>query len=124
MRLIERSNAWRVNRTTAQLQRSKATFPCAKKSWLLAALNFRVFLKPLRRLAMNANVKAPVRRDALPETRPSVAMVVMVLFTLCHRNDAAMRHLTDHMLELDGRVVDAEVVQQAFLHIAQDAFAD
>jgi hypothetical protein len=39
----------------AQLQRSKATFPGAKKSWLLAALNFRGFLKPLRRLAMNAN---------------------------------------------------------------------
>jgi len=55
MRSIERSNAWRVNRSTAQLQRSKGTFPSAKKSWLLAALNFRVFLKPLRRLAMNLN---------------------------------------------------------------------
>ena len=49
---------------------------------------------------------------------------MVMFFAVAHGNHAAVRNLAHHMLELDGRVVDAEVVQQAFLHIAQDAFAD
>ena len=50
--------------------------------------------------------------------------VVMVLFALTHRDDAAVGHFADQVLELDRRVVDVEVVMQALLHVAQDAFAD
>ena len=48
----------------------------------------------------------------------------MVLFALAHRNHAAVRHFADYVLELDGRVDDAKVMQQAVFHVAQDAFAD
>ena len=61
----------------------------------------------------------------MPLGRPhSVAVMVVVFFTLHHRNHAAMCCLADRMLELNGRVVDTEVAQQAFLYDAQDALAD
>ena len=41
----------------------------------------------------------------------SVAVMVVVFFTLDHRNHAAMGCLADGVLELNGRVVDAEVTQ-------------
>ena len=50
--------------------------------------------------------------------------MMVLLFTLPHWNHAAMRHFAHHVLELDRRMVDAEVVQQALLHVAQDALAD
>jgi hypothetical protein len=40
-----------------------------------------------------------------------------------HRNDAAMRDLTHGVLELNGGVVNAEIMMKAFFHIAQNALA-
>src|SRR5258708_15523042 len=50
--------------------------------------------------------------------------VMMMPSTVAHRNHAAMRYFALHMLELDGGMVDAELVVQAVLHVAQDALAD
>ena len=50
-------------------------------------------------------------------------MLPMMLFALGHRDDASVRHFAHHVLKLDGRVVDAEVVQQALLHVAQNPLA-
>ncbi len=51
--------------------------------------------------------------------------VTMVVFcALAHRDHAAVRDFADGMLELDRRVVDAEVVEQPLFHIVQNAFAD
>ncbi len=36
---------------------------------------------------------------------------------------AAVRHLADHVFELDGGVLDLEVCTQALLHLAQDLLA-
>jgi hypothetical protein len=52
-----------------------------------------------------------------------VAVVMMVLFALAHRNYATMRHFALLVLKLDGGVVDAEVVVQAFFHVAQNPLA-
>ena len=49
-------------------------------------------------------------------------MLVSVFFN--HRNHAAVRHFADHVLELDGGVVDVEVLAQHLFHIAQNAFTD
>jgi len=35
-----------------------------------------------------------------------------------------MLHIADHVLELDGCVLDAELLPQPLLHLAQDTFAD
>lgn len=53
-------------------------------------------------------------------------MPAMVMFFGAFRdgNHAAMRHLADHVFELDRRVVDAEFVQQPMFHIPQNSFAD
>jgi hypothetical protein len=53
-----------------------------------------------------------------------MAVAMMMLFALGHRNDTPMGDFADYVLELDGCVVDAEVVQEAALYIAEDAFAD
>jgi hypothetical protein len=50
-------------------------------------------------------------------------VVVVMLFALTHRSHAAMGHFAFLVLELDGGVVDAEVLMQALLRIAQDALA-
>jgi hypothetical protein len=50
--------------------------------------------------------------------------VVVVLLGLPNRYHAPVRHLALHVLELDGGVVDAEIVVQAILHVVQDALAD
>jgi len=50
--------------------------------------------------------------------------VVMMLFALAHRNNAAVRYFADHVLELNRGVDDAEIMQQAIFHVAQDAFTD
>jgi hypothetical protein len=50
---------------------------------------------------------------------------VAVLFGgLDYRDHAAVGGFTDYVLELDGGVVDAEVVQETFFHVAQNALAD
>jgi len=54
----------------------------------------------------------------------SVTVVMMLLFSLPHWNDAPMRHFAHHVLKLDRRMNNAEVMRQAFLHVSQDAFAD
>ena len=41
----------------------------------------------------------------------SVAMMVVVFFTLDHRNYATVSSLADRVFELDRGVVDAEVAQ-------------
>ena len=52
-------------------------------------------------------------------------MRVAVLFGgLDYRDYTAVGGFTDYVLELDGGVVDTEVVQETFFHVAQDAFAD
>ena len=53
-------------------------------------------------------------------------MPAMVMFFGAFRdgNDAAMRYFADHVLELDGRVVDAEFVEQSMFYIPQNSFAD
>ena len=53
----------------------------------------------------------------------SVAVVV-VLFGLRDRDHATVRDFAVDVLELDGGVVDAEVVEQALFYVAQDALAD
>jgi len=53
-----------------------------------------------------------------------LSVVVVFFFALAHRNHAAVGHFAFHVLELDGGVVDAEVVVQAVFHVAQDALAD
>jgi hypothetical protein len=50
------------------------------------------------------------------------AASMAVLFL--HRNHAAVSDFANCVLKLDGGVIDAEVMVQAFLHVAQDAFAD
>src|SRR5215469_1085443 len=52
----------------------------------------------------------------------SLALLSMRVFLL-HRDDAAVRHFTDHVLKLDGGVVNSEYVVQTLFHFAQDAFA-
>ena len=50
--------------------------------------------------------------------------VVLVFFdALSNRDHASMSGRTKCVLKLDCRVVDAEVPQQAFLDVAQDALA-
>ena len=39
-------------------------------------------------------------------------------------DDAPVSYLTFHVLELNGCVVDAEAMQQALFHIAQNTFTD
>ena len=52
-------------------------------------------------------------------------MRVAVLFGgLDYRDYAAVGRFAHYVLELDGRVVDAEVVQETFFYIAQNALAD
>ena len=53
-----------------------------------------------------------------------MAVMMVMLFALDYRDYAPMRRLAHGMFELNRRVVDAEVAQQALLHLAQDAFAD
>jgi hypothetical protein len=50
--------------------------------------------------------------------------MVMVPFALYDRNHTAMGHFANYVFELNGRVVDAEIVQQTFLHVAQNALTD
>src|SRR5215469_5983139 len=52
----------------------------------------------------------------------SLALLSMRVFLL-HRDDAAVRHFTDHVLKLDGGVVNSEYVVQTLFHLTQDAFA-
>jgi hypothetical protein len=40
------------------------------------------------------------------------------------RDHAPMGHFTDHMLKLNGCVINFEIMMQAFFHIAQDSLAD
>jgi hypothetical protein len=51
-----------------------------------------------------------------------VAVVVM-RFALAHGHHAAMRHFAFHVLELDGRVVNPEVMMQSVFNVAKDALA-
>src|SRR5918912_127866 len=51
-------------------------------------------------------------------------MVMRVLRSFGDRKYASMRSFANHMLELDGRVINAEIVQEPFLDVAQDALAD
>jgi hypothetical protein len=44
-----------------------------------------------------------------------------VMFFFAHRNHTAMRYFADHVLELDGGVVDMKFLVQPFFHIAQNA---
>ena len=52
-----------------------------------------------------------------------MTVVMVMFFALADRDDAAVRHLAHLVLELDGRVIDAEVVEKALFDIPQDAFA-
>ena len=45
-------------------------------------------------------------------------MAVPVVFFFAHRNHAPMRHFTNHILKLDGRVIDAKLFVEALFHIA------
>jgi hypothetical protein len=72
--------------------------------------------EPLRPLRTSASY-APLRLLL------GLLLVRMLVLMVVHRDHAAMRDFTHHILELDGRVVDMEAVQQALLHVAQDRFA-
>jgi hypothetical protein len=48
--------------------------------------------------------------------------VMMMSNTLTHRHHAPMRYFALDMLKLNGRMVDAEIVVQALLHISQNPF--
>jgi hypothetical protein len=48
---------------------------------------------------------------------------MMFPFAFADQDHTSVRNFADRMFELDGRVVDAEVLQQAF-HVARDGFAD
>ena len=48
-------------------------------------------------------------------------MAMLVL--LRHGNHAPMRHFANHVLKLNGRMADAEVMKQPFFYVAQDALA-
>src|ERR1700676_3249421 len=54
----------------------------------------------------------------------TVVMMVLLLFTFPHWNDAPMRHFAHHVLKLDRRMNNAEIMRQAFLHVSQDALTD
>src|SRR6476469_5593434 len=72
------------------------------------------------------------RRSQIPTLRkprrlghPEALVSVAVLFGgLDYRDHAAVGRLADYVLELDGGVVDTEVVQETFFHVAQNALAD
>lgn len=49
--------------------------------------------------------------------------VVVMLCALAHRNYAAVRYFAFLVLELDGGVVNVEVVMQAIFYVAQDTLA-
>jgi hypothetical protein len=49
-------------------------------------------------------------------------LVLMQLFA--HWDHASVRHFADLVLELDGRVVNAKIVVQPLLDVAQDTLAD
>jgi hypothetical protein len=51
-------------------------------------------------------------------------MMMMMFFALAHRNHAPVRNFAHYVLELNRRVVNAEVMVQALFHIAQNALAD
>ena len=48
----------------------------------------------------------------------------MVRFGFAHWNDAAVRHFAFDMLELNGSVVNPEVVMEDLFHVAQNTLAD
>jgi len=49
-----------------------------------------------------------------------ITISVFVTVLLPNRNHTPMRHFAHCMFELDGGVVDAEVVVEAILHLAKD----
>src|SRR5450755_1088648 len=49
--------------------------------------------------------------------------MAVVVFLLAHRNHAAVGNFAIYVLELDGGVVDVELLVEAGLYVAQDAFA-
>ena len=52
-----------------------------------------------------------------------MAVMMMVFLILHDGNHAPMRRFAQRVLELDRRVIDAEVVQKPLLYIAQNPFA-
>ncbi len=46
-----------------------------------------------------------------------MAVVMMVLFALNHRNHAAVRHFAHRVLELNRRMIDSKVAQQALFYV-------
>jgi hypothetical protein len=53
-----------------------------------------------------------------------VAVVVMLFRALGDRDHASVGDFAHCVFELDGRVVDAEVVMKALFHVTQNALAD
>lgn len=53
----------------------------------------------------------------------SVTVVMMLFRTLTDWNHASMRNFAHHVLKLDRRVLDAEIMMQPFFHIPQNALA-
>jgi hypothetical protein len=51
-------------------------------------------------------------------------MMVVVFPGLVHRDDAAVRDFAFDVFELDGGMVNAEIVTQNLLNIAKNALAD
>lgn len=52
-----------------------------------------------------------------------MAVMMVVFHILDDRDHTSMRRFAQRVLELNCRVIDAEVVQQPFFHIAQNPFA-
>lgn len=50
--------------------------------------------------------------------------VAMPVFALAHRDHASVGDFANHVLELDGGVVDVKLRMETFLHVPQDALTD
>ncbi len=54
---------------------------------------------------------------------PSFSMTVMMFFS-AYRHHTSVRHFALHVLKLNRRVVDAEILMQPVFHVPENAFAD
>ena len=70
----------------------------------------------------------PQRRRKLRARRPyglserQLELPAVCLVALAHRYDASVRDLAHRVLELDRRMVDAEMVIEPLSNLSQDAF--
>ncbi len=64
------------------------------------------------------------RRGSPVQLGSRIAVSMFVAMFFLNRNHTPVCHFTNHVLKLNSRVVNTEVVMQARLHITQNPFAD